>query len=270
MKKSEIIMTKILVVEDEAKSREMFLECLEAEEFNAIGAENGLIGVQQAQKLLPDLVICDIVMPELDGYGVLTMLRQNPVTAIIPFIFLTAKSTKEELRYAMKLGCDDYLTKPTTVEEILTAITAQLEKQTAYKQWYAALNQVNATPESVETAKLDSESFFPSCPQLSQVFDFIEANYHQPIGLDDVAQAVGYSPAYLTDLARRQTGQPLHRWITQRRMAAACSLLRETDKSIEKIAEVVGYRYTGCFFRQFRISFGTTPQVWRNAQRNKK
>ncbi len=261
-------MTKILVVEDQAESREMFLESLEAEGFDAIGAENGLVGVQRAQEHLPDLVICDIVMPELDGYGVLATLRQNPVTAIIPFIFLTAKSTKAELRNAMKLGADDYLTKPTTVEEILAAIAARLEKQAAYKQWYAALSLLNAAPEPAVTPEsADSESFFPDSPQLSQVFDFIEANYHQPISLDDVALAVGYSAAYLTDLVRRQTGQPLHQWIIKRRMAAACSLLQETDQSIEQIAEAVGYRYTGCFFRQFRQSFGTTPQVWRNAQR---
>lgn len=260
-------MAKILVVEDEADSREMFLECLEAEGFNAIGAENGLIGVQRALSVLPDLVICDIVMPELDGYGVLASLRQNPVTAIIPFIFLTAKSTKEELRYGMKLGADDYLTKPTTVEEILAAITARLEKQAAYKQWYATLSQLDTTPEPAETVESVNSAFFPDCPQLRQIFDYIEANYHEPIGLDDVAQAVGYSAAYLTDLARRLTGHPLHRWIIRRRMAAACSLLLETDQSIEQIAEAVGYRYVGCFFRQFRQSYGTTPQVWRKAQR---
>ena len=259
-------MKKILVIEDEAESRDIFLDSLEAEGFEAIAAQNGVVGIQQAQEHLPDLVICDIAMPELDGYGVLTTLRQNPVTATIPFIFLSAKATKAEIRQGMDLGADDYLTKPSTIEELLGAIAARLEKQAALRECYAAQSQQALPP--AETAKLaDSESFFPSCPQLSQVFDFIEANYHQPIGLDDVAQAVGYSAAYLTDLARRQTGYPLHRWITRRRMAAACSLLLETNQSIEQITEAIGYRYTGCFFRQFRISFGTTPQVWRNAQR---
>ena len=111
-------MKKILVIEDEAQSREMFLECLEAEGFDTLCAENGRVGVQRAQSHLPDLVICDIVMPEIDGYGVLTTLRQDPVTAMIPFIFLTAKATKTELRQGMDLGADDYLTKPSTVEEL--------------------------------------------------------------------------------------------------------------------------------------------------------
>jgi YesN/AraC family two-component response regulator len=260
-------MTKILVIEDEAESREMFLESLEAEGFNAIGAENGLVGVQRVQKHLPDLVICDIVMPELDGYGVLTTLRQNPITAIIPFIFVTAKATNAELRHAMKLGADDYLTKPTTVDELLAAIAARLEKQAALKQWYAALHQISA-PEAAEEAKpTTSESIFPCCPHLNEVFQFIEENYHQPISLCDVAQAVGYAPGYLTDLMRRLTGHTVNRWIVERRMAAACSLLLETNQSIEQIAEKVGYQNTGHFFRQFRQYQGTTPQVWRNAHR---
>jgi YesN/AraC family two-component response regulator len=258
-------MAKILVIEDELESRDVFLEILKMEGFEVIGAENGLEGVHKAEEHLPDLVICDIMMPELDGYGVLTTLRQKPATAIIPLIFLTGKATKAEFREGMKLGADDYITKPTTVQELLGAIAAQLEKQAAQKRWYATTQKV-IEPQSTETKLINPESFH-SCPQISQVFDFIEANYHQPIGLEDVAQAVGYSPAYLTDLVRRLTGQTLHRWIVQRRMKAACSLLIETDQSIEQIATIVGYRYVGCFFRQFRQSFETTPQAWRNTQR---
>lgn len=261
-------MKKILVIEDEAQSRHMFLECLEAEGFDAIGAEDGRVGVQRAQSHLPDLVICDIVMPEIDGYGVLTTLRTDSATAMIPFIFLTAKATMTELRQCMELGADDYLTKPSTVEELLRAIAARLERQAALRQWYTVeYQQVSELP-STDTAKpADPQSVFPSNQQLSEVFHFIETNYHQPIGLSDVAAAVGYCSAYLTDLVRRQTGQTVHRWIVKRRMAAACSLLLETDQPVDWIAEAVGYRYTGCFFRQFRQSFGMTPQAWRNAQR---
>ncbi|NJM71739.1 MAG: helix-turn-helix transcriptional regulator [Scytonema sp. RU_4_4] len=119
-------------------------------------------------------------------------------------------------------------------------------------------------PAADPTLPADSQSIFSVCPQLKEVFDFIEANYEQSINLNDVAQAVNYAPAYLTDLVRRLTGKTVHQWIVERRMAKACSLLVETNQSIEQIAEAVGYRYVGCFFRQFRISFGTTPQVWRN------
>lgn len=115
-------MTKILVIENETQTRYMFLECLEAEGFEVIGAANGLVGVQRAQEQLPDLVICDIMMPELDGYGVLAQLRQNPVTAVIPFIFLTAMTSEMVRRHGMELGADEYITKPCTAEELLQVI----------------------------------------------------------------------------------------------------------------------------------------------------
>lgn len=261
-------MKKILVIEDEAESRDIFLDSLEAEGFEAIAAQNGLVGIEQVQKHLPDLVICDIVMPELDGYGVLTTLRQNPVTATIPFIFLTAKATKAEVRQGMDLGADDYLTKPSTVEELLGAIAARLEKQAAIRQCYAAQFQRIGEPPTPDTAKSAApQSIFPECPQLSKVFDFIEAHYQQPIGLSEVAQAVGYSPAYLTDWVRRLTGRTVNRWIVERRMAEVCFLLRETDQSVDAIGLAVGYQNAGHFFRQFRQYHKNTPQAWRNAQR---
>lgn len=122
-------MKKILIIEDEQPVRANILERLKIEGFNAIAAENGIIGVQMALTHVPDLIICDVMMPELDGYGVLTALRQNPLTETIPFIFLTAKSDKADLREGMSLGADDYLTKPFRSKELLQAIATRLEKQ---------------------------------------------------------------------------------------------------------------------------------------------
>ncbi len=295
-------MTKILVIESEIESRNIFLECLKEKGFDAIGAENGLIGIHWAQQHLPDLIISDIIMPDIDGYRVLTALRQNSITAIIPLIFVTNKATRYDIRKGMDLGADDYLTKPCTVEELLRAITTRLQKQTLFKQCYAAqlqqvpkptkvnklprVNavglewQVNLFQESAESIQQNLETFphgvmklaatksiFPSVDSLNDIFDFIEAYYHQPISLRDVAQSVGYSAAYLTDLVRRRTGQSVYRWIIKRRMVAACSLLLETDQPIDYIALGVGYRNTWCFFRHFRNSFGTTPGDWRSANR---
>lgn len=261
-------MKRILVIEDEPQTRNLFLDCLETEGFNAIGAENGCIGVQRAREQLPDLVICDIKMPELDGYGVLSTLRQDPVTAVIPFIFLTAKSSRSDLRKGMEMGADDYLTKPSTVEELLRTIAARLEKHSAFRQLYTAESQQLPQPPSTGTAGLAApQSIFPSIPQLSEVFNFIEANYHRPITLCDVARTVGYSRAYLTNLVASQTGQTVNRWIVERRMAEARSLLLQTDQSVEQIAVAVGYQTVCHFFRQFRQYHETTPQVWRKMQR---
>ncbi len=122
-------MSTILVIEDDEAIRENLVDLLEAEGYKVISAVNGHSGVQLAQEHLPDLILCDILMPELDGYGVYWELRQDPTTAIIPFIYLTAKATPADLRAGMALGADDYLTKPFTRDEVLRAIATRLAKR---------------------------------------------------------------------------------------------------------------------------------------------
>ena len=129
-------MNKILIIEDEFLIRENLLERLKAEGFETVGAENGLDGVKLALTERPDLIICDVMMPKLDGYEVLKTLRQNPNTAPIPFIFLTAKADKAALRQGMELGADDYLTKPFTKTELLSAIATRLEKHAVVAQYF--------------------------------------------------------------------------------------------------------------------------------------
>jgi len=279
---------KILVIEDDNVTRNLYLMGLEAKGFDTIGADNGLAGIQQAQEHIPDLVICDITMPDMDGYSVLTTLRQDPVTAIIPFIFLTGSSTKADVRKAMELGADDYLTKPSTLDELLRAIAIRLQKQATLQYWWAM--KLEKAPQSVfadNTTAIavgvgvgvgvgevgreapDTEimmplkSIFPYIPQLKEVFDFIEAHYHQGITLCDVAVAVGYSPAYLTNRVAKQTGDTVNCWIVKRRMAGARFLLQNNDQTVEKIAKALGYQDVSHFSRQFRQHHGLPPQAWR-------
>ncbi|EGK89442.1 hybrid sensor histidine kinase/response regulator [Microcoleus vaginatus PCC 9802] len=122
-------MAKILVIEDEEAIRENILELLEAENFEGIGAINGKVGIKLAIEKIPDLILCDMMMPEVDGHGVIKALRSEPLTATIPFIFLTAKADKIDVRTGMELGADDYITKPCTPQELLKAIAIRLEKQ---------------------------------------------------------------------------------------------------------------------------------------------
>lgn len=256
-------MKKILVIEDEAITRNLFLELLSGLGYHTIAAHNGLIGIQKAQEHLPDLVLCDIIMPLLDGYGVLTALRQNPTLAIVPFIFLSARANPADIRKGMELGADDYLTKPCTLRDLQGSIAAQLSKQETHRQWYSTTKVQAIKPQSSDTATDNPQLIFPSIPHLREVFDFIEANYHKSITLHDVSQAVGYSRAYLTNLVANQTGQTVNRWIVQRRMAQARFLLRNTNQSVEQIATKVGYQSLCNFFRQFRQFHGQTPQSWR-------
>ncbi|WP_104901869.1 response regulator transcription factor [Nostoc sp. 'Peltigera membranacea cyanobiont' N6] len=268
---------KILVIEDDNVTRDLYLKGLKAKGFDTISANNGLAGIQQVQECIPDLVICDITMPDMDGYSVLSTLRQDPLTAIIPFIFLTGSSNKADVRKAMELGADDYLTKPSTLDELLRAIAIRLQKQATLQNWCTmksekALKSVFADNTSpaiapVETTDrettIPSQSIFPSIPQLKEVFDFIEAHYHQGITLCDVAVAVGYSPAYLTNRVARQTGETVNCWIVKRRMAGARFLLQNDNQTVEKIAKALGYQDVSHFSRQFRQHHGLPPQAWR-------
>lgn len=263
---------KILVIEEQDLVRNVFLDGLREQGFNVIGAENGRVGIQYAQEWLPNLITCDIAMSEPDGFTILETLRQNPATAIIPLIFVTIKKTRSDLHKAMELGANGYLFKPCAIEELLRVVTTQLERQTLLHQCYTAQAQPSTEPNQPppQLAGLPSPSaqcFETYDLPLRQAFRFITKNYHRPIALSDVAEAVGYSPAYLTHLMGQQTGQTVQQWIIQHRMAAACSLLLETDQPIEQIAGQVGYHHTVHFFRQFRRFHGTTPQAWRNKRR---
>jgi signal transduction histidine kinase len=124
-------MKTILVIEDDLLIRESIQDLLELEGFHAIGAENGILGIQLAQECLPDVILCDVEMPGANGYDVLAALRHNPLTISIPFIFLTGRDNRTDFRQGMNLGADDYLTKPCEPQELLTAITSRLEKHQA-------------------------------------------------------------------------------------------------------------------------------------------
>lgn len=127
---------KLLLIEDNPEVRENTSEILDLAGYNVVTAPNGKIGVEVAQKEKPDLIICDIMMPELDGYGVLHILNKNAETAGIPFIFLTAKTEKTDIRKGMNLGADDYLTKPFDDTDLLNAIEARLRKAAMQQQLY--------------------------------------------------------------------------------------------------------------------------------------
>src|SRR6476469_7264312 len=118
----------ILVIEDNTDIRENTAEILDLAGYKTFTAENGKRGVELAIKEKPSVIVCDIMMPELDGYGVLHMLRKNPDTQHIPFIFLTAKAERTDFRKGMEMGADDYITKPFDEIELLNAIEARLKK----------------------------------------------------------------------------------------------------------------------------------------------
>jgi EAL domain-containing protein (putative c-di-GMP-specific phosphodiesterase class I)/DNA-binding NarL/FixJ family response regulator len=122
---------KILVIEDEPMLRDLISDLLEAECYEPICAEDGPSGLQMARDLNPDLILCDVMLPGIDGFGILSELQREVTTAAVPFIFLTAKSDRLDIRYGMALGADDYITKPFDRVDLLSTIRTRLKKQAA-------------------------------------------------------------------------------------------------------------------------------------------
>ena len=122
-------MKKVLAIDDTQEIRFIITETLNLFGFQTLVAEDGVTGIKVAQEQLPDLILCDINMPNLDGYGTLKALRENEATATIPFIFLSGATDKITMRKGMELGADDYLTKPFTPKELMAAVNTRLEKQ---------------------------------------------------------------------------------------------------------------------------------------------
>ncbi len=146
--------TRILLIEDNIDVLETTEEILMLADYEVFTAKNGKQGVEQAKKHIPDLIICDVMMPELDGYGVLRILSKNPETCAIPFVFLTAKADRTDVRKGMNLGADDYITKPFDESELLETIEARLKKTKALQKEYSS--DINGFADFVSNASTQS------------------------------------------------------------------------------------------------------------------
>lgn len=167
-------MKKILLIEDNPNVLLNTSRMLQAEGYMVITANNGRDGLEIAQQTIPSLIICDIMMPEIDGYGVITALRNNPATTAIPFIFLSAKSDKTDFRQGMELGSDDYLTKPFTRDELLGAIKAQFKKQEIINNYYR--QELDNLRGNISKS-LPHQLLFPAI-EVMGLADILVKNYH--------------------------------------------------------------------------------------------
>ena len=156
-------MKTILVIDDNNEIRENTAEILDLAGYRTVTAENGKMGVTQALKEKPDLIVCDIMMPDLDGYGVLHLLKKNPETENIPFIYLTAKTERADLRKGMEMGADDYIMKPFDDIELLRAIEIRLKKMAivrgSYEEGEKGANELMRELKGSGMIKLDVENY---------------------------------------------------------------------------------------------------------------
>jgi len=168
-------MKKILIIEDNLEVRENLAEIIELSDYEVTTAENGKIGVEKALENPPDLILCDVMMPELDGYGVLNILGKKPKTAEVPFIFLTAKAEKSDFRKGMNLGADDYITKPFDQSELLDVLERRIAKSERIKKAFDGTSQgltafINEARGKAEMEKITEERSIKSFRKKDTVY----------------------------------------------------------------------------------------------------
>jgi len=153
-------MKKVLLIEDDAILRENTAELLELSDYDVITAPNGMIGIKKAKETLPDIIISDIMMPELDGYGVLEYLSKENTTKYIPFIFLSAKTERQDIRKGMNLGADDYITKPFGEDELISAIESRIARAAILKDERESFQNNSEKNEDEMRTLHDLKNFF--------------------------------------------------------------------------------------------------------------
>lgn len=212
-------MSKILVIEDEDAIRELITDILENEGYEVASAEDGPHGITLVEDFLPDLILCDIMMPDISGYDVLNQVRQLPAIEATPFVFLTAKASRSDQRHGMELGADDYLSKPFTRVELLNAVNARLEKKATVRKHYQRKieelrqNMARAMPHELLTP-------LNGLIGLSDILKY-EHESIEPESLSEIADGIGSS-------ARR-----LHRVISNTLLYAKLRVLASDRNSIQ-------------------------------------
>lgn len=218
---SPVIMKKILVIEDDSGIREGICQILETEGFMVESAPDGNSGVEKAISLQPDIILCDVVMPGMDGYEVISRLRENTLTDTIPFVFLTGKSEPDDIRRGMNLGADDYLYKPFSADELLSAIQLRLKKNEALRQ--RSEMRMNALRDSIGFS-MPHELNTP----LAAILGFAETikSDHALLSHDDISEMAGY----IIDSAAR-----LRETIKKFLMFTHLQILAENDEEKQRL-----------------------------------
>lgn len=235
-------MKKILLIEDNPNVLLNTTKMLQAEGHLVISADNGRTGLEMAQQHIPSLIICDIMMPEIDGYGVITALRNNPATTTIPFIFLSAKSNKTDFRQGMDLGSDDYLTKPFTRDELLGAIAAQFKKQETINSYY---KQELENLRGNISKSLPHQLLFPAI-EVMGLADILVKNYHamQAHEVPDMGKRIRKAGRDMHDMVRKfllyaelESTENNTEWTNQIRNSKATFVDIEITSCAKSIAE---------------------------------
>ena len=260
---SDSTQRKILIVDDSAFEQRVLVDLLSELPYKVSVAFNGLQGYQLALANLPDLILLDVRMPNMDGYTACRLLKANPVTQDIPVIFLSGADADEERIMGLSIGGVDYVSKPFSPGELAARIQVHLDlARRVSDRGRQASNDALAN-----TGGADSD---PDAVIVAAVKRLIADNLATLPGLAEIARSVGTYREKLSQIFREQTGMTVFAFIREARIRRGEELLRDTDMDVQDIALLIGFNNAGNFATAFRERTGITPSAFRTANHQRK
>ncbi|MFC2088158.1 two-component regulator propeller domain-containing protein [Calditrichota bacterium] len=244
-------MSKVLVVEDNKEVRNYLRKNLE-EKYNITEASNGKVGIQKAEQDLPDLIISDVMMPEMDGFEFCNKIKTEVITSHIPVILLTARATREDKLEGLKIGADEYLPKPFDLEELFIRIKNLIQQRRALKERFL----------KEALFGIDKISSHPAEQEFIEKITWIINNNidHADYTIENFAQDIGISRAQLFRKLKAWTNQTPQEFIRLCRLKKAAELLKEKSYNVTEVGFAVGFKDTSHFIRSFKSQFSKTPK----------
>ncbi|MEO0470300.1 MAG: tetratricopeptide repeat protein [Bacteroidota bacterium] len=250
--------TRILVVEDNADIRSYVRDQLQGFGYQVLEAENGEVGLAMAKEHLPDLVISDVMMPKVDGYGVAKGMRKDERTSHIPLIMLTSKASDESRIKGFEHGIDEYLLKPFNAKELKARIVNLLEQRKRLRQRFSSATTIR--PNEVSAVPID-QAF------VQKVLQTIEDNLSEPqFGVEQLSEAAGMSVTHLNRKLRALVDQSAGKLIRSMRLQRAADLLKQQAATVSEIAYDLGFSDPTHFTRSFKKQFGMSPTEYVRGQ----
>ncbi|TVP99240.1 MAG: response regulator, partial [Balneolaceae bacterium] len=244
----------ILIVEDNADVRTFIREQLQ-DEYKVLEAGNGLEGIAASQGTIPDLIITDLMMPEMDGYEFSEKIRSDEKTSHIPIIMLTAKAGLDPKIEGLEAGIDAFLNKPFHVKELLTTVRTLIQQRKNLKKQFSGTTYFK--PTSISKSVVD-QSF------LSKAIKVFENHIsEEQFGVEDYAELLNMSVSQLNRKLNALVGQPAGNFIRSLRLQRSAELINQTDKTIAEICYEVGFNDQAYFSRSFKKQFGKSPSAFR-------
>lgn len=245
-------MDRILLIEDESDIRENLAELFENRSFTVFTAENGRFGYEKAREIIPDAIISDVIMPVMDGFEFLEAIKNDARTMHIPVIMLTAKSMLESKLKGLKIGADDYVTKPFEFEELLARV------QSAVTNRRRVLQKIKIAPSEKDVESKDDVF-------LRKVIAAVEKNIDNfNFSIDDLAREIGYSRSSIQKKIKVLTGKTTSQLIREFRLERARQLIQQDAGFLSEIALAVGFNSLSYFSNSYKEYFGVPPSKIKN------